>query len=147
MEIPQRIQPQILSDYLDVMSKSVFQSGLSWRVVDSKWPSIRDALQGFDPNIIAAFTEDDLDNLTEDTRLIRNRRKLSAVIHNAQRMLDLEQEHGSFSNYLRSHSGFDATLADVKKQFKFLGNTGTFHFLRVVGEDVPDYQEWRQTHS
>ena len=146
MEIPQRIQPQSLSDYLDVMSKSVFQSGLSWRVVESKWPGTREAMQGFDPNIIAAFTEDDLDNLTEDTRLIRSRRKLSAVIHNAQRMLDLEREHGSFPKYLRSHGGFEATLADVKKQFKFLGNAGTFHFLWVVGEDVPDYQEWCQTH-
>ena len=100
MEIPQRIQPQNLSDYLDVMSKSVFQSGLSWRVVESKWPGTREALQGFDPNIIAAFTEEDLDNLTEDARLIRSRRKLSAVIQNAQRMLDLEREHGSFPNYL-----------------------------------------------
>ena len=128
------------------MSKSVFQSGLSWRVVESKWTGTREALQGFDPNIIAAFTEDDLDNLTEDVRLIRSRRKLSAVIHNAQRMLDLEREHGSFSNYLRSHGGFEATLEDVKKKFKYLGNAGTFHFLWVVGEDVPDYEEWCQTH-
>ena len=45
MEIPQRIQPQSLSDYLDVMSKSVFQSGLSWRVVESKWPGTRESMQ------------------------------------------------------------------------------------------------------
>ena len=146
MEIPQSIQPQSLCDYLDVMSKSVFQSGLSWQVVESKWPGTRAALREFDPNIIAAFTEDDLDNLTEDARLIRSRRKLSAVIQNAQRMLDLEREHGSFLNYLRSHGGFDATLEDLKKQFKYLGNAGTFRFLWVVGEDVPDYQEWCQTH-
>ena len=145
MQIPDRIQPQSLAEYLDVMSKSVFQSGLSWRVVESKWPGTREALQGFNPNIVAALTEDDLDNLTEDTRLIRSRRKLSAAIHNAQRMLELEKEHGRFSNYLRSHGGFEETLKDVRKQFKFMGNAGTFHFLWVVGEDVPDYEEWCKT--
>ncbi|MCH8897418.1 MAG: DNA-3-methyladenine glycosylase I [Chloroflexi bacterium] len=143
---PTQITPARLGDYLDVMSKSVFQSRLSWRVVESKWPGTRAALREFDPNIIAAFTEDDLDNLTEDARLIRSRRKLSAVIQNARRMLDLEREHGGFLNYLRAHSGFEATLEDVKKQFKYLGNAGACHFLWMVGEDVPDYQAWCQTH-
>ena len=142
MQIPERIQPQSINDYLDVMSRSVFQSGLSWRVVNSKWPGTREALQGFDPRIVAGITDGDLDRLTEDTRIIRSRRKLTAVVHNAQKMLELEAEHGSFQNYLRSHAGFEATLADIKKRFKYMGNAGTFHFLWVVGEDVPDYQEW-----
>ena len=146
MQIPERIQPQSINDYLDVMSRSVFQSGLSWRVVDSKWPGTREALQEFDPRVVAGFTDGDLDRLTEDTRIIRSRRKLNAVVHNAQKMLELEAEHGSFQNYLRSHAGFEATLADIKKQFKYMGDAGTFHFLWVVGEDVPDYQEWCESH-
>ena len=146
MQIPERIQPQSINDYLDVMSRSVFQSGLSWRVVDSKWPGTREALQGFDPRLVAGFTDGDLDRLTEDTRIIRSRRKLNAVVHNAQKMLELEAKHGSFQDYLRSHTGFEATLADIKKQFKYMGDAGTFHFLWVVGEDVPDYQEWCESH-
>ena len=146
MQIPERIQPHSISDYLDVMSRSVFQSGLSWRVVDSKWPGTREALQGFDARVVAGFTDGDLDRLTEDTRIIRSRRKLNAVVHNAQKMLELEADHGSFQNYLRSHAGFEATLADIKKQFKYMGDAGTFHFLWVVGEDVPDYQEWCESH-
>ena len=146
MQIPERIQPHSINDYLDVMSRSVFQSGLSWRVVDSKWPGTREALQGFDPRVVAGFTDGDLDRLTEDTRIIRSRRKLNAVVHNAQKMLELEAEHGSFQKYLRSHAGFEATLADIKKQFKYMGDAGTFHFLWVVGEDVPDYQEWCESH-
>ena len=142
MQIPERIQPQSINDYLDVMSRSVFQSGLSWKVVDNKWPGTREALAGFDANIVAGFTDADLDRLTEDTRIIRSRRKLNAVVHNAQKMQELEAQHGSFQNYLRSHGGFDATLADIRKQFKYMGDAGTFHFLWVVGEDVPDYQEW-----
>ena len=83
MQIPERIQPQSINDYLDVLSRSVFQSGLSWRVVDYKWPGTREALQGFDPRIVAGLTDGDLDRLTEDTRIIRSRRKLNAVVHNA----------------------------------------------------------------
>ncbi|MDA0735185.1 MAG: DNA-3-methyladenine glycosylase I [Chloroflexi bacterium] len=146
MQAPARIQPQRLNDYLDVMSKSVFQSGLSWKVVESKWPSTQEALQQFDPKVVAALTDDDLDELTQDTRVIRSRRKLNAVVHNARRMLELEHEHGGFQNYLRSHGDFENALKDIKKQFKYLGDAGTFHFLWVVGEDVPDYEEWCQTH-
>ena len=73
MQSPARIQPRSLNDYLDVMSKSVFQSGLSWKVVESKWPTIREVLQQFDPKIIACLTEEDLDELAQDTRLIRSR--------------------------------------------------------------------------
>src|SRR5712692_3324769 len=45
---PQQIQPTRLGDYLEVMSKAVFQTGISWRVVDAKWPGIREAFQNFD---------------------------------------------------------------------------------------------------
>ncbi|MSQ24970.1 MAG: hypothetical protein EXR49_01650 [Dehalococcoidia bacterium] len=57
-------------------------------------------------------------------------------------MVALEGEHGSFRTYLRSHGGFDATAKDLRKRFKFMGEMGTHHFLYVVGEDVPPYEEW-----
>lgn len=146
MQAPERIQPKSLADYLDVMGKAMFQSGISWRVVESKWPTTREALHGFDPRIIADFTDDDLDKLAQDTRLIRNRRKLAALVHNARKMLALEAEHGGFQEYMRSHGGFEATLRDIRKQFKYMGDAGTFYFLWVVGEDVPDYEEWCRAH-
>ncbi|MDA1216109.1 MAG: DNA-3-methyladenine glycosylase I [Chloroflexi bacterium] len=142
MAEPHKINPQSLSDYLDVMSKTTFQSGISWKVVDAKWPSTQEAFHGFDPEIVAGFAESELDQLTNDTRVIRNRRKLEAVVANARRMLELEREHGSFRNYLRSHGGFDQTAADLKKQFKFMGEHGTYYFMYVVGEEVPEYEEW-----
>jgi DNA-3-methyladenine glycosylase I len=142
MAEPHKINPKGLSDYLDVMSKTTFQSGISWKVVDAKWPSTQEAFRGFDPEIVAGFAEPELDQLTNDTRVIRNRRKLEAVVANARRMLELESEHGSFRNYLRSHGGFDQTAKDLKKQFKFMGEHGTYYFMYVVGEEVPDYEEW-----
>ena len=147
MEIPQRIEPKTESEYLDVMSKSVFQSGLSWKVVESKWPGTREALHGFDLETVAELTDDDLDRLTEDSRIIRSRRKLAAVVHNARKMMELSEKHGGFQTYLRSHEDFEAAIKDIRKQFKYMGDAGTFHFLWVVGEEVPDYEEWcRQRH-
>ena len=80
---PDRIDPQSLGDYLAVMSKAVFQSGISWKVVENKWPGILEAFHGFDAETVASFTEADLDELTADTRVIRNRRKLDGIVHNA----------------------------------------------------------------
>jgi DNA-3-methyladenine glycosylase I len=146
MQVPERIQPKGLADYLGVMGKVIFQSGISWRVVESKWPGTREALQDFDPRIIATLTDANLDELAKDTRLIRNRLKLAALVDNARRMLELEEEHGSFQDYLRSHGGFEETLKDIRKQFRYMGDVGTFYFLWVVGEDVPDYEEWCKAH-
>ena len=142
MEGPERIQPDGLGDYLEVMSKAVFQTGISWKVVDSKWPGIREAFRGFDPGAIADFTPSDLDELTQDKRVIRNRRKLEAIVGNARHMLELEKSHGSFQGYLRSYGGFGGTVKDLRKQFKFLGDTGAYYFLYVVGEEVPSYEQW-----
>ena len=142
---PERIEPQSLGDYLEVMSKSTFQSGMSWRVIESKWPGIREAFRDFDAEAVASLTEADVDALTQDKRVIRNRRKLDAVVSNAQRMLELEKSHGSFRNYLRSHGTFDETTKDMRKQFKFLGEMGVYHFMYVVGEEVPPYEEWQSS--
>ncbi|HEU4759999.1 MAG TPA: DNA-3-methyladenine glycosylase I [Dehalococcoidia bacterium] len=142
MEAPQQIQPRSLADYLEVMSKAVFQTGISWRVVDAKWPGTREAFRRFDPSAVAALTPDELDALAGDTRLIRNRRKIEAVVDNARQMLELEQRHGSFRDYLRSHGGFEETVADLRKRFKFVGDLGAYHFLWVVSEPVPSYEDW-----
>ena len=147
MHVPERIEPSGLADYLETMSKSVFQSGISWRVVESKWPGVREAMQGFDPETIATLGDPDLDDLAQDSRMIRHRRKLSAISANAQRMLELEEEHGSFQSYLRSHGSFEATLQAIRKEFKYMGDSGTYHFLWTVGEEVPPYEEWCATHE
>ena len=143
---PEQIKPSSLDDYLEVMSKAVFQSGMSWKVVEAKWETTREAFHDFDVAEVAAFDEKDLDELTKDTRVIRNYRKLSAIVSNAQKMIDLEQEHGSFQNYLRSQGDFDATLNLVRDDFKFMGPTGIYFFLYVVGEHVPPHEEFEATY-
>ena len=142
MEAPTRIQPEGLRDYLEVLSKAVFQPGMSWKVVDAKWPGIKQGFHDFDVESVADMGESDLDELTNDKRVIRNRRKLEAVVHNARRMIELDREFGGFQKYLRSHDDFPAVVKDLRKNFKFLGETGCYFFMHVVGEEVPPHEEW-----
>ena len=142
MQAPEQVEPKRLGDFLEVMSKAVFQSGMSWKVVNAKWPGIRDAFRDFDAETVATLSVDELDALSRDKRVIRNRRKIEAVVSNARTMLDLESAHGGFREYLQSHEGFEATVKDLRKRFGFVGETGAYYFLYVVGETVPPYEEW-----
>jgi DNA-3-methyladenine glycosylase I len=141
--IPQEpIQPSSLNDYLEVMSKAVFQSGMSWKVVEAKWPGTREAFHNFDIGEVAAFNEKDLEELSQDTRVIRNQRKLAAIVSNAQKIIELDEEYGTFQKYLRIQEDFDATLNEMRKDFKFMGPTGVYYFLYMVGEQVPSHEEF-----
>jgi Methyladenine glycosylase len=139
---PEQIDAKRLGDYLEVMSKAVFQSGMSWAVIDKKWPGTCEAFHEFEPLAVASLTEEQMAELTADTRIIRNRKKVEAVVDNARRMIDLDEQHKGFRRYLRSHGGFEGTVADLRKQFRFLGETGCYYFLYVVKEEVPDYDTW-----
>jgi 3-methyladenine DNA glycosylase Tag len=140
---PEQIEPKSLDDYLAVMSKAIFQAGMSWRVVEAKWPGIRSAFKNFDVQEVADFNERDIEELTKDERVIRNHRKLEAIVGNARRMIALDKEYGSFRNYLRSKGDFDGALEAMRKNFKFMGPMATYYFLYVVGEEVPSHEEFR----
>ena len=144
-DAPDQIKPTKLADYLDVMSKAAFQSGISWQVVDAKWPGSREVFRDFDPETLVELKPDEIDAMATDAGIIRNRRKIDATIHNARVMLDLDREFGGFQKYLRSHADFPALVKDLRKRFKFLGDMGTFYFLYVVGEKVPDHEEWMKS--
>jgi 3-methyladenine DNA glycosylase Tag len=146
MEGPRKIKPQSLADYLEVMSKSVFQTGISWKVVEAKWPGTEEAFRGFDPVTVSKFTMAEIDSLVQDKRIIRNRRKVEAIVGNAQRLLELDSRFGGFRKYLRSFVSFEDLTKDLRKQFKFLGEMGAYHFLWVVGEDVPPWEQLSLVH-
>lgn len=144
-EPPAQVVPQSLNDYLEVMAKAVFQSGLSWKVVANKWPGFQAGFHGFDAAAIAAMDDSAIDTLAADPAIVRNRRKIAATVHNAQRLIELEEEYGGdIRNYLRAHADFYALLKDIRKQFKYMGDTGTYYWLYVLGETVPDYAEFCQ---
>jgi DNA-3-methyladenine glycosylase I len=146
MHAPEKIEPKSLADYLEVVTRAVFEPGLNWRVVDAKWPGFAEAFNGFDPQIVAGYTPADVRALLADPAVIRNRKKIEATIHNAGEMLVIEREFGTFRDYLRSHGSFEATARDIRRRFKFLGESGVYHFLYVVGEPVPPHEEWMAAH-
>jgi len=142
MEAPTQIRPSGPGDYLEVLTKAVFQSGMSWRVVDAKWPGIREAFAEFDPAAVAAFSPDDVDRLAADTRVIRNRRKIEATVENAATIVEIDEREGGVDRWLGSLGGFDAQVSVLIRSFRFLGETGAYYFLYVVGQEVPSYREW-----
>lgn len=73
MQPPKQVAPTRLGDYLGVMTKAVFESGMSWRVVETKWEGFQEAFGGFDPVTVASVTPEDVERLVENTRIIRNR--------------------------------------------------------------------------
>lgn len=141
MEEPKRITPTKLGDYLEVMTKAAFQSGMSWKVVESKWEGFREVFARFDPVTLATFSPDDVDRMATDTRIIRNRRKIEGTIQNAATLLALEKEFGGFDKYLDSVDGFMPLVKDMRRRFKFVGGFGAYYFLYVVGRPVPPHEE------
>lgn len=141
---PPQIEPKSLDDYLEIQTKAVFQSGMSWKVVEAKWPTTREALDEFQVGAIASYGPERIAALGDDTRVIRNKRKLAAIVENARKMIELDDLHDGFKNYLRSFDNFYDLMADVRKQFKFMGPVGIYYWLWVVGEDVPPHDEFSE---
>ncbi len=135
--------PKDLSGYLDMLARVMFQAGISWRVVDAKWPGTREAFHEFEPRWVASLSSADIDRLMGDARVIRNRRKLEAVVANARLLVELDGEHGGFTRYLDSLGDFQATKKEITKRFAFLGDAGAWYFLWQVGRNVPAHgREW-----
>lgn len=139
---PPRQRPKTLAGYLEALSKPVFQAGISWRVVDAKWDGIRRAFKDFDPNKVAKFGPDQIDKLLNDDAVIRSRSKIEAVIDNAQTLLELDAEHRGFRRYLKAHADTAAVAKDLTRQFRFIGPSGAYTFLYMVGEPVPPHEDW-----
>ena len=133
--------PKDLSGYLDALARVMFQTGISWRVVEAKWPGIREAFHRFDVQRVARLRDADIDRLMGDPRVIRNRRKLEAIRGNAREMLALDTEYKGFRRYLDSLGDFEATKKALHKRFAFVGDAGSWYFLWVVGRKVPAHEE------
>lgn len=141
---PKQIEVNSLNDYLEIMSKVVFQSGMSWQMIDKKWPEIRKAMDDFDVKKVADYDERDIERLSQDARVIRNTKKLMAIVGNARKMIELDKQDGGFKSYLGSQKDFDSTLKAMRKDFKFMGPMGVYYFLYVVGEKVPEHEVFQK---
>ena len=142
-EIPPRLTPEGDTGYLEELTKAIFRSGFSWRVVHDKWDNFRSSFYGFDVATIAEFGVPDISRLIEDKGIVRNKQKILATVENARTMLALAAHHGSFHAYLRSldHLEYHARVKVLTGLFKNLGRTGAFVFLHSVNEDTPSWHD------
>ncbi|GBD29867.1 DNA-3-methyladenine glycosylase 1 [bacterium HR32] len=141
--IPHRAVPRTDDRYLEVLAQSVFQAGFSWEVVRRKWPTTRRAFRNFRIDAVARFGWHDVQRLLADPGVVRNRRKLQAVIENARVLQEIRRQHGSVRSYVQGYlrpKPYAEKVRILSRTFRFLGPTGIFHFLWCVGEQVPAWE-------
>lgn len=129
-----------LSDdrYLSLISLRIFRAGLKHSLVDAKWPAFEEVFFGFDPEKVVLMGAERLENLMQDSRLIRHLGKLKSVPRNAQFILDVRREKGSFGTLIA-----DWPVTDIVGLWKYLAKHGSQlgglsapRFLRMVGKDT-----------
>jgi predicted dinucleotide-binding enzyme/3-methyladenine DNA glycosylase Tag len=122
--------------FLEHLSRSVFEAGINRRVVEGKWDGIREAFHGFDPAQVAAMPPDEISAVENDSRVIRNKAKIRATVENAREVLAVLDERGSIRGYLASFPDAAAAAADMRRRFKFLGDTGVWRLLTSASRDI-----------
>ena len=124
--------------YLAEMTACVFRSGFVWQVIEHKWPGFEAAFHAFDTMRCAMLSDEDLEALAVDTRIVRNAKKIAAVRNNAQFVRAVREEHGSFGRFVADWPVDDIVglWTTLKKRGDRLGGaTGAF-FLRFIGKDT-----------
>ena len=96
---PAQIKAVADDRWLSDFSRSVFQAGFSWKVVDDKWPAFEEAFYGFDLTACAAMTDEALENTLKNTGLIRNWMKIRTIRDNARMLSDMSQQHGGLGAF------------------------------------------------
>ena len=92
------------------LTLEAMQCGLSWSLMIKKRGIFRACFDGFDYDRIAAYGEEDIERIMNTEGMIRSRRKIEAVIHNARCFRQVRREHGSFCQWLWAHTGGKTVL-------------------------------------
>lgn len=111
------------------------QAGLSWNTILNKMDNFKKAYSNFDVNKVSSYTQEDIDRLLNDAGIIRNKLKINAAINNAKVIIRLQNEFGSFKNWLYSNKGLtkDEWVKLFKKTFTFTGGEIVNEFLMSTG--------------
>ncbi|MBN2805633.1 MAG: DNA-3-methyladenine glycosylase I [Prolixibacteraceae bacterium] len=130
------------------------QAGLSWITILKRREGYRRAFADFNPSVVATFDEAKVEELMQDTGIIRNRMKIESAIGNARAFLQIQEEFGTFSNYIWGFTGGKPIVnhftnarelpaqtplsieiaKDLKKRgFRFLGPTVMYAHMQATG--------------
>jgi DNA-3-methyladenine glycosylase I len=130
------------------------QAGLSWETILNKRENYREAFDQFDPAVVAKYDEKKRQSLLSNPGIVRNRLKIEAAIQNAKAFLVVQEDIGTFDEYIWGFVGneprqntwrsikevpaktleSDAMSKDMKRRgFKFVGSTICYAFMQAVG--------------
>ena len=124
------------------------QAGLSWGIVLNKYPDLKKAYANFSIAKIAAFKDKDILALKNNPRVIRHELKIRSIVYNAQQILSIQKEFGTFENWISQNqqNSIENWTSIFKKNFKFVGKEIVSEFLMSNGmipgahnEDCPVY--------
>jgi len=130
--------------YFENMTRVIFQAGLSWKMINKKWPNFKKAFENFSIDKVAKFNDSDLARLMADKSIVRNRSKIEATINNAKQFQKIKKESGSFRSYLDSldkSENYALVIKELGNRFRRLGPSSARIFLYSVGEDVRHPEE------
>lgn len=136
----------------EILVLEFIEAGLSFEIVLKKREAMREAFDGFSYEIIKNYDENKIEELMKNEKIIRNRKKLEALVKNARAFIKIREEFGSFDKYLESfiwevidykrkegevisQSPLSEKIAkDMKKRsFSFLGPITIHSFLEAIG--------------
>ncbi len=140
--------------FFEFIILETFQAGLSWITILNKRENFRQAFDNFDCKKIATYSDDKVQELLQDPGIIRNKLKVRSAVSNAVAFIKVQQEFGSFSNYIWNFTDSkpiinnrkflkevpattplsDTISKDLKKRgFKFVGSTVVYAFMQATG--------------
>lgn len=124
--------------YLSLMTQRIFRAGLRHAMVDARWPAFEEAFWGFDPKKMILLAAEHIENHMQNKSLIRHLGKLRSIPHNAQMILDISEEYGSFGRFLAQWPCSDiiGLWFLLRKRGYQLGGYSTPGFLRMAGKDT-----------
>ena len=120
-------------DWLQAMAKCIFQAGISWAVVEAKWPALSEAFGGFEVGPLAMMDDARFDALVSDPRVIRSGAKIVAIRDNGAELA----AHPGLGRRVADWpvSDFAGLLADLNTRFSRLGGSTGAYMLRVMGKE------------
>lgn len=133
------------------LSLEIFHIGLSWQLILSKYDHFIEAFDDFDYERVADYDAEKIEELMQNENMIRYRKKIEAVIHNANQVQKIQADYGSFSAYLWHFTNGQqivkqtdelVTRSELSNQvtkdlraygFKFIGSVTIYSYLQAIG--------------
>ena len=127
-------RPRTDNEYFEVLAAAVFSARFNPEIVRARWPSIRTAFAEFDLRLVASWPDSEADRLLAHPNIIRNRKKVAAILRNGRGLLKKAERYGAVRAYLDSYGGDECALVyELDRWMHYIGAPSIRCFLYCVG--------------